>query len=767
MEKQTKRVTIGVIAGGITDEFTKYVCKGAMVAARAADENLVIVPGKYIDSDLSDRPELMYEYQYTTAFSYPQKENIDALVVSLGSVGCFTTEEKQLELMQKYEGIPCVLVASKLEGYPHVVFDNSTGIKEAITYLIEKNGCTCFGMLTGNDGNNDSRERKQAFIEVLADHGIAVTDRNFCVGELSDWCMDACAKLLDDNPGLEAVFCANDAMASAMYKELKRRGLQPGRDVYVLGYDDTIAASQADPSLSSVRADPAKLGEEAFNMALRLAKGEQVEDCVVPTYFIMRDSFVRSWNEEEQRVQKSDEDDAGFENVFYWYMHEGTHDQIEEARAGYKRMMQALRNGFEGCMPHRQKRRQIMGFVDEFLGMKGLEYADMDNLLMIFEHVYSTLIAQQADDYGRYRLRDFFAKIYRKLVVVMNRQFGIDKNRKDADSQNLKLFAQHVLQFETSDDDNYRLVLSELSCMGVRDAAIYMLPQQQKHLFREPFEAPDYLYLKAAMKDGIAQSVVKEDQKLTLADIIENKYLQSEERFERVLFPLYSNEQVLGILICSMEESLFVNGEFLNSQVCSAIRMLLLLRANEEIHRQLAENLEALKAHNTELSRISRSDMLTGILNRRGFYDDAEKKLAYCRQEGKRVLVLYVDMNNLKVINDRYGHEDGDFALKTIGRLMVETVGEDAVVGRIGGDEYVSVLEYDHGSDGTELLQKLHMKFEAFNADSEKPYNVTVSAGICLLEPGDMRTLDEAMISADEKLYMEKQLKDKNVEKRK
>lgn len=55
---------------------------------------MVIFPGKYWDRDLSDNRELMYEYQYNTAFSYARKENVDALIISAGSIGCFASKKE-------------------------------------------------------------------------------------------------------------------------------------------------------------------------------------------------------------------------------------------------------------------------------------------------------------------------------------------------------------------------------------------------------------------------------------------------------------------------------------------------------------------------------------------------------------------------------------------------------------------------------------------------------------------------------------------------
>ena len=79
---------------------------------------------------------------------------------------------------------------------------------------------------------------------------------------------------------------------------------------------------------------------------------------------------------------------------------------------------------------------------------------------------------------------------------------------------------------------------------------------------------------------------------------------------------------------------------------------------------------------------------MTGIGNRRGFFHDAEPLLKACHAQDKELTVMYIDMNNLKIINDRYGHDEGDYSLKTIARILVQVVGNKGVVARIGGDEY-------------------------------------------------------------------------------
>ena len=136
-----------------------------------------------------------------------------------------------------------------------------------------------------------------------------------------------------------------------------------------------------------------------------------------------------------------------------------------------------------------------------------------------------------------------------------------------------------------------------------------------------------------------------------------------------MLLPLFSNEFLYGLVLCDLTENLFSNGEFLLNQMSSAAKMIHLLRANESIQVQLEESLGTLRRNNIELDTLSRYDPLTGILNRRGFFDAAEKMVSE-RNPGESLLTVYADLNNLKIINDRYGHEEGDFSIRLTGQFL-------------------------------------------------------------------------------------------------
>lgn len=222
-----------------------------------------------------------------------------------------------------------------------------------------------------------------------------------------------------------------------------------------------------------------------------------------------------------------------------------------------------------------------------------------------------------------------------------------------------------------------------------------------------------------------------------------------------MFLPLYSNEFIYGFLLCDLTDPIFDNGEFISGLMSAAVKMIDLLKTNNQIQTQLEESLTVLKENNLALETLSQSDPLTGIYNRRGFFDKVEKLLS------EPILLLYVDMDNLKIINDRYGHEAGDFSLRSIAHILSDCVGTDGITGRLGGDEFVCAIPTEQEDDL--VIQNIYQAFQDFNAGTDKPYNVTVSAGAYRYRPEDTISLSDALILADNHLYETKKDRIKEV----
>lgn len=765
--KKEKKLTIGILVSGIMDDVTIAICQGVKQASQAMNIDVVVLPGKYWERDLTDNRELMYEYQYNTIFSYARPETLDGIVVAADCIGCLTTKDKIEKLMKDFEGIPCVLIASKIDGYVGVSFNNSMGIDEGMKYLIKKAGHTRFGMLGGNSDNSDAQERKQAFIRNLTENGLPYREEMFVEGNLSGECQEKAAELLDKNPGIEAIFCVNDVTAIGVYEELKKRHIRPGRDISVLGYDDSNVAVMADPSLSSIRADMGELGAEAFRMVLQMIDGKKVENRILPTKFVLRNSIVSAGaSDEEDNGNRKIDMSAAFNDICYRYRHEENTEKMEELKAAFCRLFEKLWDTFESEETRLEDYQEIQKLTENLLNMGAVGYADVENLLVFLEELYRVLKRKQKSESRKFELRDFFSVIYRKIILSMNTLAGAAKVAENKSNFSMKLFIRDMLQFEKGNDKSYACLLGNLDWLHIKNAYIYTFDKPITHLDKERFTVPEDFYLKAYLQDGTVTAVPAIEQKLSFGDIFHNRFMKPEENYHLVLFPLFSSEMLYGIMLCDLSESIFVNGEFLVNQFCSAAKMISLLRTNEQIQQQLEVSLATLHENNIALDTLSKSDGLTGIFNRRGFYDAGEKMITEAKEKKEDLLVIYVDMNNLKIINDRYGHEEGDFSLKLISDMLLKTVEGKGVAGRIGGDEFACIIHYHEGDDSSQILQSIYQSFDTFNASSDKEYNVTVSAGAYLLKPDVELALAEALTLADEKLYEVKQLRKKTVAKK-
>ena len=128
--------------------------------------------------------------------------------------------------------------------------------------------------------------------------------------------------------------------------------------------------------------------------------------------------------------------------------------------------------------------------------------------------------------------------------------------------------------------------------------------------------------------------------------------------------------------------------------------------------------------------------------------------------------IFFMDVNHLKETNDRYGHDEGDFSLKTIGDILIKSVGDNGIVGRIGGDEYCCLVLGLKDSDAADAFaEEVYSSFEEFNEHCDKPYKVSVSLGNCQIVEYNKKGLQNAMTMADEKLYEVKKYRKKDVVK--
>lgn len=158
----------------------------------------------------------------------------------------------------------------------------------------------------------------------------------------------------------------------------------------------------------------------------------------------------------------------------------------------------------------------------------------------------------------------------------------------------------------------------------------------------------------------------------------------------------------------------------------------------------------------TIAARVSANvDELTGVQNRRGFFQAGEPLLRLADRVGVTMTLGYFDVDKLKDINDTLGHEAGDVAITATGRLLAICFRTADVVARLGGDEFV-VLFVNTGTDGASAARRrLDEAIVARNRDGDLPFRLSISSGFIEREP-DGQTLEQLVALADEAMYERK-----------
>ncbi len=160
-----------------------------------------------------------------------------------------------------------------------------------------------------------------------------------------------------------------------------------------------------------------------------------------------------------------------------------------------------------------------------------------------------------------------------------------------------------------------------------------------------------------------------------------------------------------------------------------------------------------------KLYRMSITDDLTGLLNRRGFYTLCEQQLKLSKRQNKGIYLLYADLDNLKKINDAYGHHEGDVALSGAAAIIKECFRDADIISRIGGDEFVVLPIGSSESDLEKVIERFLKKVENYNEKVKPAYKLSLSCGTAYYDPSNPCSIDELLKQADESMYENKRNK--------
>ena len=236
-------------------------------------------------------------------------------------------------------------------------------------------------------------------------------------------------------------------------------------------------------------------------------------------------------------------------------------------------------------------------------------------------------------------------------------------------------------------------------------------------------------------------------------------YFQGKTGKSFLYLPLSIENKVIGVLtIQSYERETYTSRDLrfmtaLAPYVAIALENSLIHVRVEELNKELKGEKEQLERATHQISYLANHDSLTGLPNRRLLFELLHKSFEIARRSGTKVGILYVDLDDFKPINDRYGHLAGDRALVEISERMQSALRASDTVARVGGDEFIAVLNNVRGrSDVESAARKVLEICDAPLRFIGEPCRIGASMGIAMY-PDDGDSLEGLLHSADSAMY--------------
>src|SRR6185503_16667211 len=173
---------------------------------------------------------------------------------------------------------------------------------------------------------------------------------------------------------------------------------------------------------------------------------------------------------------------------------------------------------------------------------------------------------------------------------------------------------------------------------------------------------------------------------------------------------------------------------------------------------QVVRDITERKKLEETLRNTSLKDDLTGLFNRRGLLKQAAPYFDFARRQQEKLLLLFIDLDGMKRINDEFGHNEGDNALISTATILNRSFRSSDIIARLGGDEF-TVLVTDLTASQDDAIARLNENLKAYNTTVAAGHELAFSIGVATLEPERMACFEDLLVQADQAMYEQKRMK--------
>lgn len=271
--------------------------------------------------------------------------------------------------------------------------------------------------------------------------------------------------------------------------------------------------------------------------------------------------------------------------------------------------------------------------------------------------------------------------------------------------------------------------------------------------FAKLFEINPYPLILSKIEDGELLKINHRAFKFYGINEKDVKHIRAEE--------FYKNQQQRQAIIEELKKTGYIKNQIIEQKTANGnyrwvqLNYELIDYKGDECILAGVTDITDLKEMEAELVHHASIDPLTGIQNRRSGIQLLKMLLTESERAKDSFVLCFIDVNNLKIVNDRFGHAEGDRLIKTVCRVIEESLEDADLFFRYGGDEFIVVF---NGAELDDVKKRWNMIVKHLRESSPALYEISVSHGLFQYEPKSALTLEDMIKQADEDMYKEKRL---------
>ena len=733
--------TIGYLTLKLDDAYLGALWEGIHTASSSAGVKLIVLSGYCIDS-----PNF-YDAAHNIAYDLVPKIKLDGLIISGAAIGSYCGIKTLDAYISDICGsLPVVSIAANISNAVTICSDNKSGVRQAINHLIKDHGCKTFAFLAGPPTNPESNERLETLKQTLKEAGLKLNPElieygNFYYPDAKN----ASLRLLGKGIPFDALFAANDDMALSFIDASKERSIEiPGR-IRVIGLDNGLSGKCSTPRLSSIDTQVSAQGAEAVEILINLLNNRNQKDIVVPSSFVKRESCGCTLSEFKPEENTEIQPDLSLSQVLH-----GIAESILTARAEflYPKSNKDYFISFISDFTDVVSRDSLSG-SSECLGMFYkffTAYVNKKNyvqVLQILLPAFQDAIAIKVQNNVLVQkicksLEDMKLYCTIELERLLSEKFWSLKNISYA----LQNFNQKIQPSQTFDELS-EAVIQELPFLNIKDFFIvqFMNPPQKNGLH--------YSF------NGFQQSLMisgGEIHHFTEPFDSVNPLLNMSEIPGWIIMPILCKDEHFGFMGMGLNKNAELISEPIATTIGGVFKNIQIIEAKRIAEKQLLQAVD-------QLAQLSVIDELTGLFNRRGFLDQAQQLAAAANKTNNDVVVLYADLDNLKKVNDTWGHSAGDEMIKDAAMIFKSAFRQADIVGRMGGDEFAIACKTVSPEEMILIEKRLDNVISSFNNKHNKKWELSMSIGAGSMLQTGIDSIPELLDYSDQLLYNKKRKK--------